>query len=272
MPIPLEDSFQDIIGKAQRGLRISESQLASKAGVDPEKLHSFLAGTFDEAVSRKVAPALGLDADALAEAGLHTWEPPDIAEPEGLACFHTAFDDMTVNSYLVWDPAGRQAAAFDTGSDASGMLEVLRGKGLALEVILLTHTHGDHVFDLDRLREKTGAPAFASRHERIEGAEPFDEGRRFQVGALSIETRLTSGHSAGGITYVVTGLAAPVAVVGDAIFAGSMGGGMVSYEAALRNNREKILTLPGGTILCPGHGPLTTVAEEAAHNPFLKAG
>jgi glyoxylase-like metal-dependent hydrolase (beta-lactamase superfamily II) len=48
-----------------------------------------------------------------------------------------------------------------------------------------------------------------------------------------------------------------------------MGGGMVSYEDALRTNREKIMTLPDDTVLCPGHGPLTTVGEEKKHNPFF---
>jgi hydroxyacylglutathione hydrolase len=61
----------------------------------------------------------------------------------------------------------------------------------------------------------------------------------------------------------------PVAIVGDSIFASSMGGGMISYEDALRNNKEKILTLPGNTVICPGHGPMTTVAEEKANNPFF---
>ena len=62
---------------------------------------------------------------------------------------------------------------------------------------------------------------------------------------------------------------APVAIVGDALFAGSMGGGMVSYEDALQNNREKILTLSDDTVLCPGHGPLSTVSQEKSHNPFF---
>ena len=84
-----------------------------------------------------------------------------------------------------------------------------------------------------------------------------------------METRLTSGHSAGGVTYFIRGLARPVAIVGDSIFAGSMGGGMVSYADALRNNREQILTLPDETIICPGHGPLTTVGEQKAANPFF---
>ena len=56
------------------------------------------------------------------------------------------------------------------------------------------------------------------------------------------------------------------------MFAGSMGGGLVSYEDALRNTREQILSLPDDTILCPGHGPLTTVGEEKRHNPFFTSG
>ena len=71
------------------------------------------------------------------------------------------------------------------------------------------------------------------------------------------------------MTYFVTGLAHPLAIVGDSIFAGSMGGGNVSYKDAVNNNLKKILTLPDDTIICPGHGPLTTVAEEKEHNPFF---
>ena len=71
------------------------------------------------------------------------------------------------------------------------------------------------------------------------------------------------------MTFFVTGLARPIAVVGDSIFAGSMGGGNVSYKEAIKNNVEKILTLPDETIICPGHGPMTTVGEEKVHNPFF---
>jgi hypothetical protein len=55
------------------------------------------------------------------------------------------------------------------------------------------------------------------------------------------------------------------------MFAGSMGGGMVSYADAVRNNREQVLTLPDATILCSGHGPLTTVGEQKTANPFFAA-
>jgi hydroxyacylglutathione hydrolase len=47
-----------------------------------------------------------------------------------------------------------------------------------------------------------------------------------------------------------------------------MGGGMISYSDALRTNREEIFSLPDDTVICPGHGPMTTVGQEKRHNPF----
>jgi len=268
MAIPLEDSFSDIVGKAMRGLKLTDAQVAESAGVMPDAVNRLREGEWDEDTARKVAPVLGLKADALADLGNRAWTPGSVSV-EGLASFNTVFEDMTVNAYLVWDPVSKEAVAFDTGTDISGQLKLIAEKNLRLSLILLTHTHGDHIFELDRLKEKTGAPAFVSQHEPLEGAEPFDAGRKFSAGGLEIETRFTWGHSKGGITFVVAGLSRPIGVVGDAMFAGSMGGGGVSYPDALRTNRQEILTLPDETILCPGHGPLTTVGEQKVHNPFF---
>lgn len=269
MSVSMEDSFADIIGKAQRGHGLADSALAQQAGLSIDALQRLKGGESDTDAIQKIAPVLGLNTRALLAAAQGSWTPAVLPPLAGLEAFNTPFDDMTVNSYLIWDPETREAAAFDTGSDCSGMLSTLDQQQLKLTLILLTHTHGDHVLDLDRLKERTGAPAFVPRREAIAGAEPFDEGREFRVGHLPVESRLTSGHSAGGMTFVVNGLARPVAVVGDSLFAGSMGGGGVSYDDAIRNNLEKILTLPEETILCPGHGPLTTVGEERRHNPFF---
>lgn len=269
MAIPLEDTFADILGKAQRGLKLSDNELAARAGVSESGLVAAKAGTFDPGVVRSLAPVLGLNAEALVAVGAGTYKPAGVSLP-GLESFNTPFEDMTVNSYLVWDASTKEAAAFDTGADATAMLEFLSGNGLALKLLLLTHTHGDHILELDRLAEKTRAAVFVGdREPALEGAEAFSAGRTFQLGGLTIETRLTWGHAQGGITYVVHGLERPLAVVGDAVFAGSMGGGAVSYADALRTNREEILTLPDDTILACGHGPLTTVGEQKKANPFL---
>jgi len=272
MAFPLEDNFSDIIGKAQRGLILSDSIVASRSGVPVETVQRLREGNFDAEAAAKIAPVLGLNASALIALGKNAYAPAEIGPIEGLAQFNTVFGDMTVNSYLVWDSATKDAAAFDTGGDCSEMLEAVDARGLTVRMILLTHTHGDHIYDLDRLRQRTGAPAYVSSREALDGAESFEPGREFSVGGLRIGTRLTWGHSRGGITYVVKGLTRPVAVVGDALFAGSMGGGMASYADALKTNLEGIFSLPDETIVCPGHGPMTTVCEERAHNPFFATG
>ncbi len=268
--LPLEDSFSDIVGKAMRGLKLSASEAATKSGLPPEAVNALVAGEFNEASVRAVSPVLHLDADALVGSAKKAWRPGDVAVP-GLAQFTTPWDDMMVNSYIAFDDASREAVAFDTGADCTPMLEFLEKHGLKLKIIALTHTHGDHIFDLDRLKSRSGARAIVGSGEPIDGAEPVADKAPFKIGALNIAARLTWGHSKGGLTYVIHGLPKPVAVVGDAVFAGSMGGGMVSYADALRTNREQILTLPDETVLCPGHGPLTTVGEEKRHNPFLAA-
>jgi hydroxyacylglutathione hydrolase len=269
MSIPLEDNVSDIIGKAQRGLGVSDSQLAERSGVSAEKIRKLREGDFDDDAIERAAPVLKLDAAALQKLAAGEWNPETSGEIEGLAQFNTNYHDMTVNAYLVWDPATREAAAFDTGADCSHMLQRIEKKNLRVRLILLTHAHPDHVADLRRLRKATGVPVYISELEAEEGVEAIAEGKRFRVGSLEIEARLTSGHSPGGMTYVVIGLSRPVAIVGDSLFAGSMGGGNVSYDDALRNNREKVLTLPDDTIICPGHGPLSTVGKEKRDNPFF---
>lgn len=270
MQIPLEDNFNDIVSKAMRGHGLDEAKVAAVAGLSVAQVQSLREGAWDADVARKVAPVLDLGADALVGLGEKRYTPAPVQIP-GLAQFNTPYEDMTVNSYLAWDEHTREAVAFDTGADCTDMLALLRDKNLSLSAILLTHTHGDHIFDLDRLKEKTGAPAFVGEREPVDGAQTFAAGKEFQVGKLQIGTRLTWGHSKGGITFVVQGLSRPVAVVGDAVFAGSMGGGGVSYADALSTNKAEILTLAEDTIICPGHGPMTTVGGEKRNNPFFAA-
>ena len=267
--IPLEDTAADIIGKAQRGLHLSDSQLAERSGLSVDQVRGTRDGDLNEQTVRALAPILHLQADALLNLSEGRWIPEQVEQIPGLAQFNTTYGDMTVNAYLVWDTVSREAVAFDTGADCGEMLKRAAVEDLSFMLILLTHAHPDHIEDLGRLRADTGAPVFVPENESVRDAEIIAEGHRFEVGSLSIEARLTSGHSPGGMTYVVTGLARTVAIVGDSMFAASMGGGAVSYEDALRNNLEKILTLPDDTIVCPGHGPLTTVGKEKRENPFF---
>lgn len=267
--IPLEDDFNDVIAKAQRGLGFGNRELCERAKISENQLARIKQGVFDEESVREVADALDLGADALVILGRGVWYPR-LPEPvSGLAMVNTPFGDMAVNAYLAWSLSTREAFIFDTGGDASPLLDIIRREELKVRAILLTHTHRDHIADLDRLRHETAAPVFVHESEAFDGAEGFREGKKFSTTDLTISTFLTSGHARGGITYLIAGLEFPVAITGDAIFAASMGGGLVSYRDALENNRKKIMTLPDHTLLCPGHGPATTVEQEKQHNAFF---
>ena len=266
--IDLEDFSEDIIGKAMRGLGVSPAGLSATSGVQQEHIQDLLKGNFQEDAARAISPHLELSADALVTSGKSMWRPQSV-DLEGLEIFNTPWRDMRVNTFLIWDPASGEAAAFDTGADAVGMIDLVKKKELKVGAVYLTHTHGDHIADLDRLLGACAhPPVYVSEHEPLQGAMPITAGHRANIGRLSLETRLTRGHSRGGHTYVVTGLARQVAIVGDALFAGSMGGGMVSYSDALETNRQQIFTLADNTVVCPGHGPMSSVGEEKQHNPF----
>jgi hydroxyacylglutathione hydrolase len=272
MSIPLEDSVSDIIGKAQRGLGLDDAQLAKQVGLTPDELDAVkqIKGAAPEKVT-KLARALKLGPRALIALAEGRYQPQAIPPYPGFFMATTTYGDMTVNSYLVWDSQTKLAAAFDTGADCSPLLDEIENQGLTLQDVYLTHTHIDHITELDRLCEKAGGPigVHVSEAEKIDGAATFRPGVTFSLGKISIETRDTAGHSAGGTTYHIHGLDRPLAIVGDALFAGSVGGIKTDYAAALRRIRENILFAQDGTVIAPGHGPLTTVGQEKANNPFF---
>jgi glyoxylase-like metal-dependent hydrolase (beta-lactamase superfamily II) len=269
--IPLEDNFTDVIGKAQRGLGISDSDLSGRAEVSPADLAAVKSGEKNDAVIRRLARHLRLSPNALEELAHQRWYPEAPNFRSGFAMFNTVYEDMTVNSYLVWDPKSRVAAAFDTGANCEGMLNLAQADNLKIDYIFLTHTHEDHVADLPRLAAETGAEVWASEREPAElaGAKTFRENEHFHIGTLAIKTLLTWGHSPGLTTYFITGLSWPLAIVGDAMFASSMGGSLKHFTDQYKNDREKIFTLPRDTVLACGHGPLTTLSQEREHNPFF---
>ncbi len=269
--IPLEDNFNDVINKAQRGLKMSDAQLAERSEVSPEDLAAVKSGVILDAIIRRIARPLRLSADALEALAHKRFYPIAPVFPRGFAMFNTPHGDMTVNSYLIWDSSTRVAAAFDTGSSCTAMLDTIAAEHLSLRNIFLTHTHEDHIAALPELAAATGAEVWASEREPVDypGAKAFKEHAHFHLGELAIKTLLTTGHSPGLTSFYVTGLSWPLAIVGDALFASSMGGSPDHYAGQLRNNHDKIFTLPRDLVIAPGHGPLTTLALEKKHNPFF---
>lgn len=220
-----------------------------------------------------LAPLAGLDPRKLeALAGGWLPAPRDLSRWRQLRVFTTKNDELSVNCFLAWDESARTAALFDTGLEARPVLEVIAAGGLRLEEIFITHSHWDHVGALPQFRAAFPKARLHSGSKRAPAAQRNQPGEIIQLGRLRITHRDTPGHAEDGVTYLVDlwpDAAPAVAVVGDAIFAGSMGNGNGAWELAKQKVQEQILSLPAETLICPGHGPLTTVAEEKENNPFF---
>lgn len=271
----LEDSIGDILRKSRNSTQTSEATAAAAGGVslaayqEFEQTNRAPAGLNWEALGRQLTIS-----GARLKAQHDGWKPaiPYLSTWRELRLITTAGDDMTVNAYLVWDEVTREAALFDTGFDAAPILELIKSNQLTLKHLFITHSHPDHIAALEPIRAKFPKVRI---HSSMKGA-PVDQRNRandfIMLGSLRITNRETTGHAEDGVTYVVGnwGDDAPhVAIVGDAIFAGSMGGARELLEHARTKVREQIFSLPPATLICPGHGPLTTVGEEKANNPWF---
>jgi glyoxylase-like metal-dependent hydrolase (beta-lactamase superfamily II) len=271
----LEDHLGDIIRKSRAITGVSAADAARAAGLDETEFSALeQSGNVTGKVNfPALANVLGLNAAKL-EGIARNWLPSskDLGAWRELRQISTTEGGNEVHCYLIWDEVTREAALFDTGWDAAPVLKIVEEEQLQFKHLFITHTHHDHVAGMARIRE-----AFPKifLHTDAKSAPPQHKNRRndcVHLGSLRISNRETPGHAEDGVTYIVGNWSedAPhVAIVGDTIFAGSMGGAAQNGALAKRKIRDQILSLPPDTLICPGHGPLTTVAEEKAHNPFF---
>lgn len=271
----LEDHIGDIVRKAREMSGMAMTRAAQAAGLSADHYAAFeetgVAATKTDLEA--LAALVGLNGTKLAGiAG--GWLPSvkDLALWRELRVTTSARGSFTVNCFLAWDEVTREAALFDTGFDAAPITGEIENNKLQLRHIFITHSHPDHVACLDELSAKFPK---ARLHTDAHDAPPQHRNRRndcIQLGSLRITNRPTPGHADDGVTYLIGNWpedAAHVAIVGDALFAGSAGGAGEAWPVACRAVKEQILSLPADTLLCPGHGPLTTVEEEKKQNPFF---
>jgi glyoxylase-like metal-dependent hydrolase (beta-lactamase superfamily II) len=271
----LEDSVGDIIRKARQSANRSPETVAKAAGLSVDEF-SKLEETGQAPRTpnfRAMAELLDLDGARL-ERVAAGWLPAavDLSTWRELRPVTTQGSGMSVNAYLIWDEVTREAAVFDTGFDAAPIFELLDQNQLELKHLFITHTHQDHVAALAPIRQKYPR---VKLHSNSKAAPPDQRNRPndfIHLGSLRITNRDTPGHAEDGVTYLIGNWpddAPNVAVVGDAIFAGSMGGARELAGLAKQKIRAQIFSLPPQTLICPGHGPLTTVEQEKANNPFF---
>ncbi|HVU28674.1 MAG TPA: MBL fold metallo-hydrolase [Verrucomicrobiae bacterium] len=271
----LEDHLGDIIRKARKMSNVSADIAANAAGISDAELSALEeSGRLMKKINfNALAPLIGLNAVKL-ESIANNWlpAPKNLSAWRQLRVFTTQGDEFTVNCYLIWDEISRDAALFDTGLDAKLVLDCIAENQLQLRHIFITHSHWDHVEALPKIRAAFPEAQLHSSSQKVPVNQRNKAGEIISLGGLRVAHRETPGHAEDGVTYVVGNWpenAPHAAIVGDTIFAGSIGNGNGQWDLARQKIREQILSLPPETLICPGHGPLTTVAEEKEYNPFF---
>jgi len=272
----LEDHLGDIVRKGRAAAQVTSQAAAQASGISEAELT-----TLEE--SGQAPPNANLD--SLAQAiRLHPgklrkiaqgWLPavPDLARWCELRVVTTASGGIAVNAFVVLDEVSREAAIFDTGWEAAPILKLIEENKLEPRHLFLTHLHHDHVGGMGAIRERFPKIHLHTNSTTVPPQHRNRANDCLHLGSLRITNRDTPGHAAEGVTYIIGNWpedAPHVAIVGDAIFAGSIGRGNQSWDLACQKISEQIFTLPLDTLICPGHGPLTTVAEEKTTNPFFQ--
>ena len=200
---------------------------------------------------------------------------------------------MRVSAYVVTDDAETMIVDGPEGSER--IVAFCRERGLTPQLLVNTHGHVDHIQGNGLLKETWPEMALAigeadgpmlrspTRNMSIllgawlkspEADLLLAGGDRVSVGSATFEILATPGHTPGGISlYSSEGPdGRPVAFTGDALFAGGIGRTDfpgANHKTLIESIKTRLLTLPPDTAVYPGHGPATTVAEEAATNPWL---
>lgn len=179
------------------------------------------------------------------------------------------------NAYLVVDRAERRGLLIDGNGVGAPLLERIAAEDVAIDAILLTHHHIDHV-EIDAYRSLGalvyGHPATAglAGRERLVDRTLAD-GQVLELAGMRIEALHTPGHAGDHVAYLV---GERDCFTADVLFNGTVGGTRASGATGLddlRSSIARLLALPPETALHPGHGEPTTVARERAENPFVRA-
>lgn len=197
---------------------------------------------------------------------------------------------LDVNCYIIGCSQNLEAVIIDPGGHGARIIDVIEKLNLRPVAIIDTHGHFDHVggnahlmahFNPMRLYIHSGDLSYLrnAREHADYWSMPFEDspeptdllhgGEEIKAGLLNLKIIHTPGHSPGGISIYLPGHV----FTGDALFDGSIGrtdlpGG--DYDLLISSIKEKLLTLPGDTIVHPGHGSESTIDDEKRFNPFLQ--
>jgi hydroxyacylglutathione hydrolase len=197
---------------------------------------------------------------------------------------------LQCNCTILGDETSHEAIVVDPGYDIPRILALLNKHELTVRQIFVTHAHIDHIASALTLKQLTGAPILFSKNDiplvdlmatqaawfnlEVPTVQPPDhspaDNEVLSISGIDATILSTPGHSQGSLCLHIP--AANLLIAGDTLFAGSVGrtdlpGG--NADQIIASIHDRLLPLPGETLVIPGHGPTTTIAHERATNPFL---
>ncbi len=199
---------------------------------------------------------------------------------------------LQCNCSIFGDEQTLEAIVIDPGDEIDRIVVTLESRSLKVKAIVVTHAHIDHVAGAHKLRALTGAPVYLNQRDRellaaldwqarwlgvetppqTEVDAAAKDGTVLQLGRADFQVLETPGHTQGSISVYIPQERKIVA--GDTLFRNSIGrtdlpGG--DARQILSSIKTRLFELPDETVVFPGHGPATTIGEEKAANPFLRA-
>lgn len=193
------------------------------------------------------------------------------------------------NCYLVYNEETKELVIVDPADRSVEMMNRIREKGLIPKAILLTHGHFDHISGIPSILEEYQIPVYALEEERqilentggnlsgmfgrpmtFKDAQYIHDGDVLELAGYQFRVIHTPGHTCGGACYYVE--SEGVLFSGDTLFCGSIGRTDFptgSMSQLVRSIKERLLGLPGDTMVYPGHESVTTIGNEMGYNPFL---
>jgi hydroxyacylglutathione hydrolase len=196
------------------------------------------------------------------------------------------------NCTLLWCEVTKRAVVIDPGGDLPEVERAITRAGVSVDKIWLTHGHVDHVAGASDLKTnlkvsiegphkddlfllqhvaETGRSYGMWNASNVTPDRWLEEGDQVQIGELTFNVLHCPGHSPGSIVYFNP--VQRLAIVGDVLFAGSIGrtdlpGG--DYQQLIESIKDKLLPLGDDVAIISGHGPTSTIGHERATNPFLQ--
>jgi hydroxyacylglutathione hydrolase len=272
----LEDELGDVIEKAARNVPLSLESLAVAARIEPGRLKDALDYRPDltDAELGRLAATLNLNEVGLSALARGSYPlPAPEGLPFGLFPLRMPFGVGVANAYLV-STGGDGALLFDTGASHAELHRAWPAQIQRLDAVFVTHYEAEHIGGLEVvLRESELGWFHGPASGRWPQCRALGEGAQVEIAGLKVTAFSTPGHADEHNCYLVQAVAHPgapaVLICGDLIFAGSLGGGYFCCQRQLKHARRILELVPDSTVLAPGHGPLTTAANERRFNPFL---